>query len=131
MQDKSIEHPLRVPGETVLPNWIAISNINSHPLHTSNEAQNVANLDIDKIGNNVRFRTRQKGDIFQPLGMTGHKNLGEFLIDSKIPRHLRDKMPLLTSDLGIAWVIGTRIANWAKVTPTTTNVLTVSLSRKT
>ena len=131
IQDKSIEHPLRIPGETVLPNWIAISNINNQPVHTSNEIQNIANLDIDKIGNNLRFRTRQKGDVFQPLGMTGHKNLGEFLTDSKVPRHLRDKIPLLASDLGIAWVIGTRIANWAKVTPTTTNVLTVSLSMKT
>ena len=127
---KSINYPLLVPGETVLPYWIATAKLNNRLEHIVSEVHHVADLDMNQIGHNIRLRTRQTGDIFQPLGMTGHKNLGDFLIDSKIPRHLRDNIPLLVSDLGIAWVIGTRLANWAKVTPKTTNVLTVSLSKK-
>ena len=63
----------------------------------------------------ITLRNRQHGDRFQPLGMTGNKKLKDFLGDAKVPRSRRDKVPLLVTERGIAWVVGYRIAEWAKV----------------
>jgi tRNA(Ile)-lysidine synthase len=59
--------------------------------------------------------------------MAGHKKLKDFMVDAKIPRSWRDRVPLLVSPRGIAWVAGWRIANWARVTEDDPQVLEVSL----
>ncbi len=63
----------------------------------------------------ITLRNRQTGDRFQPLGMTGTKKLKDFFGDVKMPRLQRDKAPLVVTERGIAWVVGYRIAEWAKV----------------
>jgi tRNA(Ile)-lysidine synthase len=60
------------------------------------------------------IRTRQPGDRFQPLGMSSTKKLQDFMVDEKIPRHWRDRVPLVVAPKGIAWVVGWRIADWAR-----------------
>jgi tRNA(Ile)-lysidine synthase len=47
--------------------------------------------------------------------MHREKKLQDFFTDSKVPRDWRDRIPLLVSGQGIAWVVGHRIAEWAKV----------------
>jgi tRNA(Ile)-lysidine synthase len=49
--------------------------------------------------------------------MTQEKKLQDFFTDARVPRTWRDRVPLLVSDRGIAWVVGYRIAEWAKVIP--------------
>jgi tRNA(Ile)-lysidine synthase len=47
----------------------------------------------------LTLRTRQAGDRFQPIGMKGHsKKVKAWMIDRKIPRQLRDKIPLLVTN---------------------------------
>ena len=70
-------------------------------------------LDIFKL----TLRGREAGDRFQSLGMSGTKKLKDFFIDEKIPSGWRDRVPLVVSSQGIAWVVGWRIADWAKVGP--------------
>ena len=67
------------------------------------------------LGNPLVLRTWQAGDRFQPLGMTGSKKLQDFYTDVKIPRAWRERIPLVIAEQGIAWVVGYRIAEWAKV----------------
>jgi tRNA(Ile)-lysidine synthase len=74
-------------------------------------------LDRASLGEQVQVRTRQSGDRFQPLGMQQEKKLQDFFTDAKVPREWRDRVPLLVADRGIAWVVGYRIAHWARVTP--------------
>ncbi len=62
-------------------------------------------------------RARRQGDRFQPLGMDGTKKLRHFLTDQKVPREWRNRVPLLEAQRGIAWVVGYRIAHWARVDP--------------
>ena len=76
-----------------------------------------AYLMLENLGREMRVRTRQEGDRFQPLGMAGTKKLKDFFTDNKVPREWRDSIPLLATDSGIAWVVGYRIAEWAKVPP--------------
>ena len=64
----------------------------------------------------LAVRTRLRGDRFQPLGMSGTKKLKDFMIDEKVPG-LDARLRTLDrhGGGGIAWVVGWRIAEWAKV----------------
>ncbi len=67
------------------------------------------------LNSSLEIRKRTEGDRFQPLGMVQTKRLHNFFIDEKVPREWRDRVPLLVGDQKIAWVVGYRIAEWAKV----------------
>jgi tRNA(Ile)-lysidine synthase len=86
-------------------------------------------LDADSVGRDVRVRTRRAGDRLQPLGSVYTKKLKAFLIDAKIPQAVRDRLPLVVTGRGIAWVAGVRPAEWAKVTPATRAILRLQVSR--
>ena len=73
-----------------------------------------AYFDRAALGEQVSVRTRRPGDRFQPLGMAGEKKLQDFFTDARVPRNWRDRAPLLAADRGIAWVVGYRIAHWAR-----------------
>ncbi len=68
----------------------------------------------DSLGDRVQIRTRRAGDRFRPLGLGGEKKLQDFFTDAKVPKPWRDRVPLMVTPRGIAWVVGYRIADWAK-----------------
>ena len=86
-------------------------------------------LDADSVGQDVRVRTRRSGDRLHPLGSVYAKKLKAFLIDAKVPQVVRDRLPLVVTNRGIAWVAGIRPAEWAKVTPATRAILRLQLFR--
>ena len=50
----------------------------------------------------LRLRTRRPGDRFKPKGMGGNsRKLKDWMIDRKIPRELRDRIPLVSADAAI------------------------------
>jgi tRNA(Ile)-lysidine synthase len=86
-------------------------------------------LDADRVGQDARVRTRRPGDRLQPLGSIYTRKLKAFLIDAKVPRVVRDRLPLVVSSAGIAWVAGLRPAEWAKVVPATRLILRLHILR--
>ncbi|MCH7620442.1 MAG: tRNA lysidine(34) synthetase TilS [Chloroflexi bacterium] len=72
-------------------------------------------FDPQALGPGLQIRSRQPGDRFQPLGMTHQKKLQDFFTDDRIPESWRDRVPLLVTGRGIVWVVGHRIAEWARV----------------
>ena len=47
----------------------------------------------------LRLRTRKPGDRFAPKGMGGHsRKIKRWMIDRKIPREIRDRIPLVCAD---------------------------------
>lgn len=83
-------------------------------------------LDADAVRGQLVLRTRRAGEGFAPAGMRGkHKSLHEYMIDIKIPRHVRDLIPILADDEKVLWVCGYRVDERAKVTTATTRVLQV------
>ncbi len=50
-------------------------------------------------------RTRKNGDRFSPEGMAGHKKIGDYFTDIKVPRRLRDTFPIITYN-GVVVSIG-------------------------
>ena len=46
--------------------------------------------------NEYTVRCREKGDVFSPEGLKGHKKLKDFLNEKKIPQRFRDELPIIT-----------------------------------
>ncbi len=82
-------------------------------------------FDYDKIKGTVSVRVRETGDFITIPG--GRKTVKAFMIDEKIPREERDRIPLLADGKHIIWIIGYRISEYYKVTDDTKNVLQVQL----
>jgi len=95
-------------------------------------------FDLDKIVLPLALRYKRDGDRFVPLGMKGSKKLKDLFIDEKVPRGMRERMPVVVtgympqSNLGvhekIIWVPPLRIADEVKVTGETKRVLKMSIS---
>ncbi len=78
--------------------------------------------DLDKIPDGAIIRTRREGDIFRPYG-GGEKKLKEYLIDKKIPKREREKLPLLCNGSKILCIFGVEISNDIKIDDKTKNVI--------
>ncbi|MGQ9645788.1 MAG: tRNA lysidine(34) synthetase TilS [Thermodesulfobacteriota bacterium] len=85
-------------------------------------------LDYHVLRFPLRVRNFRPGDRFQPFGVKGSQKLKEFFIDHKVPRFERSKIPLLISGERIAWVVGHRIGDFARMTESTKRILKVKFS---
>jgi tRNA(Ile)-lysidine synthase len=127
-----IAQPIAVPGVCeveALGVTIKSDIIQGGTAVSSFPAGDITWLDAEKVGRDLYLRTRSPGDRFQPLGSPYTKKLKTFLIDAKVPRTERDRLPLITTRTGIAWVAGVRPADWAKVTAMTRVILRLQLIR--
>jgi tRNA(Ile)-lysidine synthase len=139
------EGRLKIPGETVFSGWQITATVISedkiklpgidkfikNPGEIKNERESgfSAYFDCDRLGDELTIRTVQTGDRFQPLGMNEIKKVSRFMIDAKIPRTWRSRVPIITSQEQIIWVAGWRIDERVKVTDETKKI--VSLIMKT
>ena len=60
-------------------------------------------------GDRVTVRNRRPGDRLHPLGASGSRRLKEVLVDRRVPRAERERIPLLCVEGRIAWVPGVTI----------------------
>jgi tRNA(Ile)-lysidine synthase len=115
---------LKIPGETIASGWRVTATVMASPSAQKQTDSNLsACFDLDKVGRKLAVRSRRRGDRFQPLGMAEPKKLGEFMVDAKISRHWRERVPVVCSPEQIAWVVGWRIDDRVKVTKNTKRVL--------
>lgn len=119
--------PLCVPGQTPLDGWEVVARLGEPPVPYQKAGPLQAYLDADTVGTSLQVRPRQPGDRFWPLGMLGPKRLQDFLVDAHIPRRWRDSLALVVGEGGIVWVVGVRIAHWARITPHTKRVLALEV----
>lgn len=56
----------------------------------------------------ICVRTRQEGDFIRPFKGNGSKTLKKFFIDQKIPKAIRDTLPLLAIGSEVLWIAGYR-----------------------
>lgn len=122
---------VQVPGTTALPqsDWVLRVEL----LAEWDLQQVVANpdpwmvyLDADALTAPVVLRTRRRGDRFCPRGMEGHSvKLNAFLVNRKLPRAWRDRVPLLAAGGTIVWVCGQRVGEGAAVGAETRRVARV------
>lgn len=85
-------------------------------------------FDYDDIKEGIYVRSRLPGDKVQLNGMSGRKKLKDYYIDEKIPKGKREQIPILEIDGEIAWIIGYRLGEKAKLKPSTKRVLILEYS---
>jgi tRNA(Ile)-lysidine synthetase-like protein len=119
------EWPLAVPGTTVLPGlgtFYAERTRTVPPAFPPGEALECW-LDAAVVREPLVVRFRRPGDRFHPLGLPGAQRLQDFLVNARVPRAARDRLPLVVAGSDIVWVVGRRIAHWARVRPETQEAL--------
>jgi tRNA(Ile)-lysidine synthase len=121
---------VRLPGVTPLPGseWTLEAQVVAFkdlpPDWMANTDPWRAFLDVKEVGRDLFLRTRHPGDRFQPLGMGARTaKVADFLTNEKVPRPLRDRLPVLVSEGQILWLCGHRLDERARVRESTTNVL--------
>ena len=83
-------------------------------------------FDCDKICGILKIRYRMAGDylVIHPDGR--RKSLSDYFTDSKIPRTMRDRIPLVACGSEILWVIGLRTGESCRIDSGTRRILSIS-----
>ncbi len=84
-------------------------------------------FNFDKIENTITIRTRQNGDKIRPLGMKCNKKLKDIFINMKIPKELRNQIPIICFDDSIGYIAGYQISEDYKVLSTSKKILKITV----
>ncbi len=87
------------------------------------QPDNVALIDESKLRYPLRVRRWRDGDSFVPFGMSGHKKVSDFLVDSKVSLPDKRRQFVVVSDGEIVWIVGRRVDERFRVGSATENVL--------
>ena len=87
-------------------------------------------FDCDRISDNIVIRTRSEGDFLTINSAGDHKSLQDYFIDEKIPRHMRDTIPLVCDGNHVMWIVGHRISEYYKISNNTTRVIEISYTEE-
>jgi tRNA(Ile)-lysidine synthase len=98
-----------------------IDNVNEYRLPSD-----VALFDEAKLQYPLRLRRWREGDSFVPFGMEGHKKVGDFLTDQKVPIVERKRQFVLLSGDDIVWVVGRRTDERFRIDKKTENILKIT-----
>jgi tRNA(Ile)-lysidine synthase len=107
---------LKVPGSLSIPSAglavTAMEDVLGTPgIYPSGK---VALLSRKGVAGSLWVRKRLPGDRFRPMGMEKDKKLKDFLVDRKIPRTNRDRIPIVLDEQNdIVWVGGVEISQKA------------------
>jgi len=126
---------VRLPGVTKLPggDWVLRAEILQSvdcdlPLREASDW--TIYLDADALTRPLDLRPRRPGDRFEPQGMGGHSvKVSDFMVNVKVPRAWRDRVPLLVSAGRIAWVCGRRVGERFLVSDTTRTMVRLSFEQ--
>ena len=123
--------PFPIPGTVRIGNGgrrlLAVEG-RGHPAGAADD-RTVFVVDVDRLGGPLSVRNWRRGDWFCPSGMGGHrKKLQDFFVDCKVPRRIRDGIPLVIAPEGIVWVAGYRGNERFAVGPATVHPVTLSIT---
>jgi len=122
------ERTLAVPGRVELPEIgaaIEARLVETRGYAVPRDARTVA-FDAAALPRALAVRPRHRGDRFRAFG-GGERRLKSFLIDAKIPRWERSRLPIVDAGGEIVWLAGLRRAAMAPVTSTTREVVELRL----
>jgi tRNA(Ile)-lysidine synthase len=125
---------LTVPGSTDIPEAGVIIEARTGPgSATWPPVSNgrVAVLDGTSIAWPLRVRSRRPGDRLKPVGAPGHRKLQDLLVDRKIPRDARDRVPIVVdADGRILWVAGVTVAEVCRATAPGASMVILELTTR-
>jgi tRNA(Ile)-lysidine synthetase-like protein len=124
----SYEYVLTVPGEVSIPEAggaIRVEEADASFLpDATGDSVKVA---LRKVDVALRVRNLAPGDRFRPLGAPGSKSLSRYLMERRVDRDRRRRIPLVVrSDEEILWVAGYGISEASRVGVDASRVLRLS-----
>jgi tRNA(Ile)-lysidine synthase len=131
----SFSFPLSIPGEVRLDKqgWaISAEMVGATALRGGEWLGSGAAVEVaaEPLRLPLTIRSRRDGDRFQPQGSGGRKKLKDFLIDRKIPREMRDSLPLVVDkEDRIVWVVGHSVSADFRVTGASRGVILLKSRR--
>jgi tRNA(Ile)-lysidine synthase len=123
-----VARPLAVPGRTELPEIGQVLEariVGAEAYAVPRDPSRVA-FDADELGGPFTVRPRRRGDRFVPFG-GAERRLKTLLIDAKVPRWDRARVPVIEAGTIIIWVGRLRRSAAARVTARTRRVLELAL----
>jgi tRNA(Ile)-lysidine synthase len=129
---ESFELQLKVPGTVEAPHgaWAVSAEGPMPPPASVDRGAATVVVDARELGAHLIVRPRRPGDRLQPLGAPGRRKVQDVLVDRKVPKDDRDRVPIVTNELGkIVWVAGEVLAEPFRVTALTTTVVVLTLRR--
>ena len=85
-------------------------------------------LDKDKIPTGTIIRYKETGDVFTKIG-GGSKKLSDFFTDKKIPKRLRNSLPLIACGKEILAILDLTVSEKVKADNTTKQVIKITKER--
>jgi len=111
LKPQDYAHRIPSPGSWSFPEVECDVGEGGEGIDVSNDPF-TAFLDGSRVRFPIEVRNFGEGDRgirFQPLGMEHHKTLKRFMVDSKVPRFLRSRIPVFMSGGEVMWVGGLRV----------------------
>ncbi len=88
----------------------------------------IALFDADLLPPHLELRPWREGDRFSPIGMNGRmKKVSDFFSDQKFTLHQKQSVRLLADGSTVVWIVGHRIDDRFKITPSTQRVSEISV----
>lgn len=129
--DVAVSYTLEAPGEVRIPELGVTFSIRRAPvapwmfegaphraaLALPLGAGTSGECAVRSPGDRLEVRTRRPGDRIRPLGAPGERKLKDVLIDRRVPRDQRDRLPLLCFGDRIAWVPGVTVDEAFRISP--------------
>ena len=106
--------PLSLEGTTCLPGICRLTACASDGAFSKKDVF-TQTLNADAL-EGALLRTRMDTDFMRPLGMGGKKKLvSDILTDRKVPRPMRDHLPVIAKGSEVLWLVGHMISESAKI----------------
>jgi len=118
-----------VPGVTPLPEsiWRLEAEILIGKVEPTEGL--TALFDADALPGPLVMRPRASRDRFHPQGMPSPVGLKDWMINAKVPRAIRERLPLITSADQIVWVPGFRVGQPFLVTEKTRQTIKLEFKK--
>ena len=135
-RENSFRVSLSIPGEVTLGNqgWAVsaerVDSVDSMGGGPGRARGGEVFVAAEPLALPLAIRSRRRGDRFAPLGLGHRKKLQDFLVDRKIPREMRDSLPLVVDGQDrIVWVVGQSVAEDFRVTEPSRGVILLKARR--
>ena len=86
-------------------------------------------FDYDIINDKVHIRTRKSGDYLTIDGKGSRQKLKSFFINEKIPKEIRDIIPVIAEGSHVLWVVGYRMSKQYQICQDTKNILKIKINQ--
>ncbi|HLO02122.1 MAG TPA: tRNA lysidine(34) synthetase TilS [Symbiobacteriaceae bacterium] len=123
------EWPLALAGPQAIPelNLVVEVGHGDGPGRPLAPHERLAVFDAGLLPGPLAVRTRRPGDRLYPVGMTGSKKLQDILVDAKVPRRLRDRLPLIAAGDELLWLLPDRLDRRFQTSEQTVEKLWISV----